>query len=258
MNKPRVAVVGSCVSRDIFNSSFIPGYKEHVELVGDVYQSSLPSLSRDVPVSIDNIKKFKPHYKKTISNEFDGDNMNRIIASKPDIVIMDFYADIHFGVTKINEQYVTRNHMAFMALNGADDYYHDEHKIYPDRARYEGIMKDDGYDQIATAAIVQFISRLRNECKSSQIIINSARFASDYIGLDGRRKQFDKTDRLINKNRRWQELDKVAVDITDGHQITYPDELIIGDESHRWGLNPVHYRQQYYDYLWKNIEALTD
>jgi len=258
MDKPRIAVIGSCVSRDIFNRSFIPSYKEEFELVSDVYQSSLPSLAREVAVSFEDQESIKQNYLKTISREFDGRNLERVIASKPDFILMDFYSDVHFGVTEYKDHYVTRNHMAFTALGGVDSYYSDQDKKLPARGRFEGFSESiDSYSVLAKNSMAHLITRIRESGLESRIIINSARFALNYTtSIDGA-ELFSNPNRLSDKNKYWDELDALAVKELGGQGIEYPSELIFGDELHKWGLNPVHYTQAYYDYLWNSLMEIT-
>lgn len=43
-SKPKIDIIGSCVSRDVFNSRFTDGYRDLVEVGETVYQTALPSL----------------------------------------------------------------------------------------------------------------------------------------------------------------------------------------------------------------------
>lgn len=50
MHKPRIDIMGSCVSRDVFNSKFNENYKEHVEVGETFYQAALPSFVEGVAI----------------------------------------------------------------------------------------------------------------------------------------------------------------------------------------------------------------
>ncbi len=119
-SRPRVDIIGSCVSRDVFNSRFNDVYKEHVEIGATVYQAALPSIvERSMIPDINDTGNPKTIFKKTLDEEFSGNSIDRIMASRPDFIVIDFFADIHFGVTRKMGRYITRNHMAFQTLDDA-------------------------------------------------------------------------------------------------------------------------------------------
>jgi len=197
------------------------------------------------------------NYLEDIRREYSGKNMEWLVNARPDIIVMDSYADVQFGVTEVDKQYVTRNHMAFTALSAADIYYDDEDKYFPTRGRFEGCSEQvNSYCQLAKDSLSYFISRIREKNTGSQIIINSPRFASSYKASDGQIKSYDKLGRLAEKNKHWSELDEILRHMAEAQQITYPDELMIGIEGHKWGLNPVHYDQVYYDHFWQSLKNI--
>lgn len=110
--RPRVAVLGSCVSRDPFNRRFVPAYREKVELVESVYQSAMPSLSREEFIKADIPDALQPQFRQFMRREHDGKNLSRLALAAADIVVIDFFADVHMGITKLDKYYTTRNHMA--------------------------------------------------------------------------------------------------------------------------------------------------
>lgn len=257
MAPPRVAVVGSCVSRDAFNSSFVPDYKSRVNLVGSVYQSSMPSLAREAPMLSDAPAALRQNYVDTIMREYSGRNMHELISTKPDILVMDFYADVHFGIARIKEQFVTRNHMAFTAMAAADAYYNDRGKAFPDRGRFEGQTDAEGsYSQLAKESMTRFVGHLREESPKTQIIVNAARFALKHVTRLGSEEQYENAERLSQKNKYWEDIDRLMKTTVDCESISYPEDLLVGLETHKWGANPVHYTQEYYDYFWCELEAM--
>lgn len=259
MALPRVAIVGSCVSRDAFNSSFAPDYKSRANLVASVYQSSMPSFAREAPVLSQPPATLRRNYMDTIVQEYSGRNMSELISARPDVLVMDFYADVHFGIARIKEQFVTRNHMAFTAIAAADAYYEDHGRTFPERGRFEGqIGAEDSYSQLAKESITYFVHRLREESPRTQIVVNAARFALKHVTKAGFEEQYENAERLSQKNEYWDDFDKLAETIVDCKSISYPEELIVGLEAHKWGSNPVHYTQGYYDYFWDKLGNITD
>lgn len=253
-NKPKIDIVGSCVSRDVFNSRFNGAYKEHVEIGETVYQTALPSIVEHAKLAdIDDTDNPKSIFKKTLDEELSGDSIDRIVESHPDFIIMDFFADIHFGVTRKMGRYVTRNHMAFQTLDDADVFYDDYESSSPERMRFD----DDVYRGIAVESLCAFRDKLRGKMPKVEFIVNSARFASTYTSDDGEIVQFDNYDRIQWKNSNWATLDEIAIDKLDAQQIHHDEYSLIAAPSHPWGLHPVHYVQKYYDGLWRSVHKIT-
>jgi len=249
-SKPRINIIGSCVSRDVFNSRFNNAYKAHVEIGETVYQTALPSIvERSMIPDINDTDSTKSIFKKTLDEEFSGNSIDRIIASRPDFIIMDFFADIHFGVTRKMGRYVTRNHMAFQALNDADVFYDDHESSSPERMRFD----DDAYRSIAIKSLCNLRDSLRDDLPKVEFVVNSARFSSTYVNNDKETALFDNHDRTQWKNGNWAALDEIAVDKLDAQQISHDEEFLVATPSHPWGLHPVHYIQPYYDSLWRSI-----
>lgn len=257
-SRPRLAVVGSCVSRDAFNSTFAAHHRYDAELVAEVYQSSLVSLAREA--TIDTVSPpvgVKPNYQKTIRRELSGKNLGTLVSSKPDFIVLDFYADIHFGSTKIGDNYVTRNHMAFLTEEDADNFYNDEGAVFPERARYEHFSSGKhSYEQLVLGSLHTVLGAIRSHSPNVELIINSARFAKSYF-RNGQLHTFRSVDRLAQKNIYWADIDKLARDATKAHVIHYDDDRLTASADHRWGLNPVHYTQGYYDQFWEQIKDIT-
>ncbi|OGL34237.1 hypothetical protein A3F64_01615 [Candidatus Saccharibacteria bacterium RIFCSPHIGHO2_12_FULL_42_8] len=257
MHRPRVAVAGSCVSRDVFNTSFIPEYGSHVDLVANVYQSALPSLVREERVNQEIPESVMSNYEDVIRREYSGRNISELVNARPDLLIVDLYADIQFGVTKVDEKYVTRNHMAFTALQDADIYFSDIENKFPLKGRFEGYTSPTNtYYHLAKHSIIRFIERLHAGSPKTKIILNSPRFATSYITSTGEEKTYQDVDRLIKKNKYWSDLDEMFRKIIDCENIDYSENMLLGQELHQWGLNPVHYTNDYYKYFWRELSAI--
>ncbi|MEO5950339.1 MAG: DUF6270 domain-containing protein [Candidatus Saccharimonadales bacterium] len=254
-NKPRIDIVGSCVSRDVFNSRFTDGYKDYVEIGETVYQTALPSLIDETPAPlISETDKIKRVFIQTLNEEYSGNNLQRVIDSRPDFILFDFFADVHMGVTRKMGRYVTRNHMAFQILSNADDHFEDQDIKAPDRMRFG----DNEYNQLAVKSLRTLSDRLKSDLPKTELIINSARFSTAHIDETKTVHEFANTDSLQRKNTFWDLLDVMAVDELDAQRISHGDSLFIASPNHPWGLHSVHYTQAYYDNLWKEVRRITE
>ncbi len=252
-SNPRVAVIGSCISRDTFNTRILgEDYKDSVSIVSTVYQTSLPSLGREVPVQIDLVDQVKSNHRLYLEQELSGRSISRLISSKPDVIVMDFFSDIHFGTAGYEGETITRNTMAFESYQAAEEYY-TENTEQVERFEWVG----DDYTLAALGGLDRLIVRLKDAQLNPVFITNSGRYAISYRAKNGEIKTYDRNIKnLIRRNHLWDELDELVTHHTEAARIVYPDDLIVGDESHEWGLHPVHYKKEYYKHMWRSLKKL--
>ena len=251
MSKPRVAVIGSCVTRDNFNSNFSSVYKDRVNLVAEAYQCSLPSLARHEPIGLQNAG-LSGKYGKVLADEYSGESLDKIADSRPDYVIMDGYADVQFGVTKKDGLYVTRNHMAFISQEDSNDFYGDAQSDTFERGRFGEAA---WYEDLAVNSLYKIIDRIRDRNNRATFIVNQARFALNYQSKLGQVIPYPNADRLATKNDRWEAIDGLMTGL-GAVALSFNDDVFMGDEYHRWGLNPVHYQQRFYDEFWDQLDSV--
>lgn len=162
------------------------------------------------------------------------------------------YADIQFGVTKKDDLYVTRNHMAFISQKDSDNFYGDTQSDMFERGRFGEVA---WYENLAANSLYKIIDRIRDRNNRATFIVNSARFALNYRTELGQITPYPSTDRLAMKNDRWEVIDKLMTGL-GAVALSFDDDLFIGDEHHRWGLNPVHYQQKFYDEFWNQLDGV--
>ncbi|MGP5698730.1 DUF6270 domain-containing protein [Glutamicibacter arilaitensis] len=99
----KVAVIGSCVTRDIFNRTFNPGYKDLFECVALANQVSIVSLmSPPVPVDPEDLDGLEPRVHGEIVKEFSRHFLTELLETEPDYLLMDFRPDIVFGFVDLD------------------------------------------------------------------------------------------------------------------------------------------------------------
>ncbi len=95
--------MGSCVTRDNFNSRFNPGYKKMFETVLMQNQSSLISLmSPPVPISEAEIGPGTAYDRWNVATDFSKEFLAELERVQPRYLILDFFGDVHFGVLEIS------------------------------------------------------------------------------------------------------------------------------------------------------------
>lgn len=259
MTLPRVAVIGSCVSRDPFSRRFFPGYRERAQLVFDAYQLAAPSLIRANRIDVRLPETIRTQHRRYIEQEMEGGILEGIIAAKPDVIVMDFYADVHFGITTMSEQLVTRNHMAFSSTEAATAFYQDEGQKLPRRGRFDSSdVVGNSYRPFFEAATTAFLERVNTCLPRASLVANSARFSRVYRDQDGATVQFPKAERFAQKNLSWADADDLFQQMAGCSRLSYPESIFVGSVSHPWGLHPVHYsHDEYYRHFWDQMAAVA-
>ena len=239
-SRQRVAVLGSCVSRDIFNSKLVRSseYKNFIESDPlTIYQTALPSLARETKIEIPPTAKIKPVHERYIREEYSGKSLRDLVDYSPELVIMDFFADIHFGVTG-GCRNLTRNTMAI------------KNNIYTPE-RFDAT--DLGYLDLALYSMEKFY----NQLDSPKVILNSARYAYQYVSKDGDIETYNRNiDKLKYRNEIWDRFDDKMESEFNMDRINFSRDTLIGDENNAWGLHPVHFSQRYYDTLWNAVKNI--
>lgn len=114
------------------------------------------------------------------------------------------------------------------------------------------------YSNFAVKSLREFKESVKDSLPNIEFIVNSARFSTVYVDDTGTQSRFPNAERLLSKNNSWSLLDDIAVNELDAQNIGHSDELFISSPSHPWGLHPVHYTQNYYSNLWKEIRNITN
>ncbi|MGJ8729364.1 DUF6270 domain-containing protein [Listeria aquatica] len=107
----KIAIVGSCLVRDNFNTNFNPGYKHFFECILHQHQCSFLSLmSPELPfMENEETKKMnaftKWHYRTEHTKEF----FKLLQSNQPEYLLIDTYADLYLGVVRLDNGFFTYN-----------------------------------------------------------------------------------------------------------------------------------------------------
>lgn len=245
----KIATIGSCVTRDNFNSNFNPHYKEYFELVAHQHQSSIISIMSKKS-SFTNTSEFSnttAFRKRHITNEFNKNFLNDLIKNKPDYIMIDLNADIKYGVVKIDDEtYITNNkhfknvpelkNKPTLNLNKNFDEYFSLWKYY-------------------TNNLFNFIQK---ELPDSKVILVNARYQdifSDIISLhDIRREQGIKSLDIDLMNKMWHILDEFILENYDNViELDANTQDYFLDENHPWGMSYLHFEKFFYNDFLNNL-----
>lgn len=256
----KIAVLGSCVSRDPFNSKFIPDYSKYAKCVFHQNQMSMVSLVSP-PITFDESDIFglspfdANHFKTELSKIF----FDKMFECQPDYLILDFYGDLYYGIQKVGEDsWITNKKWLFSKTRQ----YHNLDL----RETMSLFSKNDKevYLELWRNGIKCLFDFLKRELPSCKVIVNKARFVDIYLdATTGRFCKVGDKHRYINVdvyNKWWDALDNYVIKNYNTYTLNYESKTYYSVEDHPWGMFYVHYNNEFYQDFTRQllIIALND
>ena len=104
-----ISIIGSCQSRDIFNSKFIKEYKKYFKVYSYYSMTSMLSIMSE-PIGYKYNRLMGCDFKDCLVEhwyqEFEKPLLKTLESKKPDVLLMDFYADARYGAIAYNGKYI--------------------------------------------------------------------------------------------------------------------------------------------------------
>lgn len=247
-----IAVLGTCFSRNAFNSSafFNPDYKKFYKCCYTQFHSSVISLMSDpVDADFNQFNDVKESDRAWVETDFKKDFFVKLKESKPDYIIIDFYCDASKPVIRTQENnFVTCNYFieaSKFLSNWSNTHilnHHENHKFF----------------ELWKANVHKFLDKLKTIIPEDKIILNKGRFTETYYGLDGKIKTFEDIPMIRRNNYFWDKLDNYFLSIAPSAKvIDMTDTKFIGDERYPYGLSYSHYESGYYKEFFNRLLKIT-
>ncbi|MDT0275020.1 DUF6270 domain-containing protein [Blastococcus goldschmidtiae] len=249
-----VAVLGSCITRDNFNSRFNAGYKRWYQATLTQNQSSIISvMAAPSPITDAEIGTGGTEYDRANGrDDFRKTFLTRLAETPPDLLVMDFFGDVHFGCLDLGEgQYVTDNRWKLWPTP-----YYRARKAAGPLPELRLHVETDRYLELWKDAFDRLLAHVRQVAPQTTVVIHRGRNTGTLQLPDSggtvpllENRNLAKID-LARYNDLWRRLDDyacshdgvVAIDLTDREYPTFDD--------HPWGPYYVHYTMDYYaDFL---------
>ncbi len=181
--KKEIAIIGACCSRDLFNSKFIPNWKDYFDVAYYSFQTSIISLmSAQVPYNRkllnyegDNFSKW---YRDILVKEFDKSFLTDLISINPDNILIDFYSDVVNGIIEIAPNTFVTQRLKDQQNNASFDIYRDKRllTIANDEEEYLVLWKK---------SVDEFFNFIKENIPNAKIFINNIRFSNTLRTEDG-------------------------------------------------------------------------
>ncbi|MDN5894296.1 MAG: DUF6270 domain-containing protein [Nocardioides sp.] len=242
-------MLGSCATRDNFNRRFNPTYRESFECPLAQNQTSIISLMS--PPVLDDWSptgEMSDYDRWNVRTDLTRSFLEDLADLQPDYVIVDFFADIHFGVVRLPDgRYVTDNRWK---VKHTDWYQEKTASGSFDRITLFGHTED--YLELWKDAFDRFVAFVRRRTPRTRVIVhrgyntNLVRIPERPVPmrLRKRRPNISKLD-VARANNLWGILDDYAVAVADAAVIDLTDEEWTTYEDHPWGPFYVHFPPEY-------------
>jgi hypothetical protein len=254
-----VAIFGSCTTHDNFNSRFNADHHDRYSVGVRANQTSVITMMSP-PVE----KDFTPtrpmgdydvwNVRSDLSREF----LPLVAEAKPDFLILDFFADIHFGVLRIEDgRYLTNNRWKL--------WHTDLYQQLKERSGFTRLRifdDPDTYFALWTEAMDRFAGFVAEHCPDTRVIVHRGLNVDQVVPEDGQHivplRGFRPIARIdeARANELWARLDDHAISTYGWDAIDLRDEGYTSYAEHPWKAFYVHYTPDYYHRFLSELHVL--
>ena len=235
--KTSVSILGSCVTRDIFEYMGSENYeiKHYFARTKIVSQLSPPLDCSEKDIALDSAFQ-----KRQVLNDFQKNQFSQLSSKVSDYCLID-YIDERFPLIKVGKTYVTKSNELVISgwLNN---------KFYKEKQyRFWGNKWRLGYKYLGEY-VERYLDQVASCFEKTHLIIHKAYMVNSYLDQSGKRCTFDTP--YLDYNKRVNDILNFLYDFSIGY---LPDVKVIdlcdrycADAQHKWGLSPMHYQKEYY------------
>lgn len=244
----RVAVFGSCVTRDNFNRTFNPGYKDLFECVALSDHVSMVSLM-DNPIDVDpaTLNGLEPRVLESLTREFGRSFLAELEIAQPDYLIMDFWPDLIFGFARLEDGALITNNA--WSTTKTKFYEAQTPDVYRINLRKEEFMAE------WKRAVDEFFAFVGKYCPKTKVVIHSSRNVGKWTDKAGEVRDFGAWPTAMNSH--WNDMDQYVLANHPTRQISLMTPELKSFETHPWGKFPVHYTFDYHQRFLARLSQLA-
>ncbi|ENQ2251628.1 teichoic acid biosynthesis protein [Listeria monocytogenes] len=253
-NPLKIAVMGSCFSRNAFNSKpfFNPDYKRFFEVTFTQSHTSLFSvLSKPYTgINIDDYGNMTDNERRTLQADFDKGFFEKLENSNSDYLLLDLYADVLRGPIWLESGEI-------LSLS----YISEQTGILNDLPikRLLDHSNNDAFFQEWTSYADKFIEKLLTVMPAERIILNKGGFTTKYYDKNGAVQEYKIKMRIERNNYFWDRLNNYFLSkVPTAQVIDFSKKPYIGDYYYPFGHSFSHYESGYYKDFMREMIYITE
>jgi hypothetical protein len=243
-----LAIFGSCVTRDAFEiQQSRAADPDRIALY--LSRTTINSCLSD-PVKLREFSPAPEHTKfeeRCVVSDLEKTHFRELRQAGFDYLLIDLIDERHASL-KIGASNVCHS-MPFARLAEARGI---------DIAKYERLLPNDPAAIERTVEnIPRFLNRIQAIVDPSRVVLHEANWALNFRAADGTIQPF-KHQGFIQANNRILDLyyDRMKAACPGMRTIKVPADCVLGDESHRWTLEPFHYADDYYAQFLRQLDSI--
>lgn len=252
----KISIFGSCVSRDLLEY----GNKEMLELKTYIArQSIISAVSKPLNCNIENVKLESNFQRKQVYGDMVKNSFDLLGNDDSEFLIIDLI-DERFSLIKHNDTILTYSNELMIS-----EYIGNIVKLKRKTNKHYYLFKKNKKNAMVDDVnmnfyLDEFSDRILKIYKCDNIIIHKAKMLNYYKNISGEIKLFPKNYLISNKK-----INDILDYMYDYLIYKLPNAIVIdmcddfsADESHRWGLAPMHYQKEYYLKVFSEITNLLN
>lgn len=240
----RLAIVGSCVSRDLH--THVPAAEGALPVAGYVSRATMQSMaSSPCPLLAPLLRsvKAKSFDERRFLQDIAKDHVQTIASAAPDVLLIDLIDERH-GTAWLGDCAITHTRVCQAHLKA--------HRVRPDAIARPF---DDRWRERQDAALRHNARRLRAAAQGARVLVHRARYATHFLEA-GVRRPFEDQDKIARWNAYLTDAYDALQAEMGGTALAVDDNLVVAGGVHLWDVAPYHYDRGYYDALWRVIQRL--
>lgn len=250
-----ISIIGSCQSRDVFNSKFVSDYKEYFKVLSHYTMTSMLSvMSKPVKYNYNQLVKsgLSDFQMEHWYYELEKPILKSLESKKPDVLLMDFYADARYGARSYGGEYVV-DRLAKLKDKNVLDW--ERFGIV-----YNHNTNTNDFITMWKNRFDRFMDFMNEKLPETQIIINTVKGTNIVTDKNGNTYISPKAKDVDVEgiNRLWEIMDDYAISKYGLKAITYVNEYTL-DPEYEFGLGValVHFHKEYYRDCFEELRRLT-
>ncbi|MBC1251594.1 DUF6270 domain-containing protein [Listeria welshimeri] len=253
-NPLKIAVMGSCFSRNAFNSSryFNPDYKRFFEVTFTQSHTSIFSVLSEPYKGVD-LEKYgnmTNNERRTVQDDLNKGFFEKLEKSNSDYLLLDFYPDVLRGP---------------LWLEGGEilslSYIMEQTGILNDLPikRLLDHSNNDAFFQEWTTYADKFIEKLLTIMPAERIILNKGGFTTKYYDKNGTVQEYKIKMRIERNNYFWDRLNNYFLaKVPTAQVIDFTKKPYIGDYYYPFGHSFSHFESGYYKDFFREMIYITE
>lgn len=252
----KINIFGSCVSRDVLEYQ----QERYIQLLQYFARQSIVSaVSKSVPLEENQLSLASSFQKRMVLHDFKKDTFDELSRNSGDYLLIDLI-DERFPLVKIDDSFVTySNELACSNYLDNPILVNKTKKIsYCNKllGKDSVIWKVSG--QLLDKYILRFCKLINSIYLPEQIIIHEVYLSNQYLNKHGEKCSFPENYFCSNNrtNQMYEYMYKKIYEYMPNVNRINMSKDFLADETHKWGLQPMHFQREYYETVLEEIYQL--